>query len=411
MARAQYDLLIANQSGSALVADPIGHADPITNKPGHSRLELKPRHNEAGFAEFTVSAAPWILSALYTPDARVLVRRTDHRTGLVTTPFSGPVELPENGFTIERDGADGFGTVKVKMADDRVWAAYRLVYPDPAQPATNQLTLSRYAITAQNPETAMLALANLNLGPGALVARRLSGLTMAANANLMPGVTVSASFTRDTILSDALREVSRLAGGTGLGWRIVQAGAGLRFELFRPVDRSSSIVFSRLMGNVRELTYSQSAPTATVAIVGDATAGTGRVIKERANAAAAAAGWVRREVFVDARGAANATELEQAGDEALKDQGPVARFACKVIETPQLRYGVDFNIGDLVSAQPYAAGPYVTALVLGADVLVTPEGGEEVTPIIGTDNDVLADAKAAEIRRIWRALGRMQGAL
>jgi hypothetical protein len=410
MPRAHYDLLITNAAGSEVVTDPIGHADPTTNKPGHSRLELKPRHNEAGFAEFTVSAAPWILNALYTPDARVVVRRTDARTGLVTRPFSGPVEVPENGFAVDRDGADGFGTVKAKLADDRVWAGYRLVYPNPAQAATAQ-SVVRYTITAQNPEAAMLALANLNLGPGALAARQLPGLTIAANANLLPGASVSASFTRDTILSDALREVSRLAGGTGLGWRIVQAGSGLRFELFKPVDRSTSIVFSRLMGNVRELTYSQSAPTCTVAIVGDATAGVGRVIKERANAAAAAAGWVRREVFVDARGAANAGELDQAGDEALKEQGPVSRFACKVIETPQLRYGVDFDIGDQVSAQPYAAGPYVTALVLGADITVTPEAGEDVVPIVGTDNDVLADAKAAEIRRIWRTLARMQGAL
>lgn len=411
MPKARYELLVTNSAGSSIISDPIGHADPITNKPGHSRLELRPRHNEAGFAEVTVSAQPWILDALYTPDARVVARRTDERTAVVSTVFSGPVELPENGFTIERDGTDGPGVVKVKMASDHVWAGYRLVYPDPAQPSTNQLTTTRYTITSVNPETAMYALANVNLGPGALTVRRLTGLTMAANATLLPGVTVSASFTRDTVLSDALREVSRLAGGVGLGWRIVQFGSGLQFQVYKPTDRTASIVFSRAMGNVREIMFSQSAPTATVAIVGDATAGTGRVIKERINTAAHTAGWVRRETFVDARGAANATELEQAGDEALAEQGPQTRFAAKVIDTAQTRLFTDFQIGDLVSGQPYPGGPFTSTLVLGADIVVTPERGEVIEPIIGTDNDVLADAKAAEIRRIWRAIGRMQGAL
>ncbi len=411
MPKARYDLLITNPSGSTIIADPIGHADPVTNKPGHSKIELKPRHNEAGFGEFTVSAAPWILAAVGTPDARVVVQRTDETTGLVSRPFTGPIELPEDGYSIARDGTDGYGKVTVKVTDDRVWAGYRLVYPDPAQPSTNQTTTARYTVTSLNPETVMYSLANLNLGPGALVARRLPGLTMAANASLLPGVTISTSFTRDTVLSDALREVARLAGGNGLGWRIVQTSTGLQFQVFKPVDRSSSVVFSRAMGNIREVTHSQSAPTATVAIVGDATAGTGRVIRERINTGAHTAGWNRRETFVDARGAANSTELDQAGDEALKEQGPQARFAAKVIETAQNQLFVHFDIGDVVSGQPYDGGPFVSALVLGADIMVTPQRGEVKEPIVGTDNDLLTDAKAAEIRKLWRTIGRMQGAL
>ncbi|GLY08276.1 siphovirus ReqiPepy6 Gp37-like family protein [Actinoplanes sp. NBRC 101535] len=410
MGRSRYEVLITNAAGTTILTDPIGHADPVTNTPGHSRIELKPRHNEAGFGELQVSAVPWILSAVQTPDARLVVRRTDEPSGQVAVEFSGPIEAPENAYNIETDGTDGYGTVKVKCTDDRVWCGYRLVYPNPAQAATAQ-TSAKYAIAAVNPETAMYALANLNLGPGALAARRLTGLTMAAGASLLPGVTVSASFTRDTILSDALREVSRLAGGAGLGYRIVQTSSGMQFQVFKPQDLTASVVFSRPMGNIRELTYAASAPTATVAVVGDATAGIGRVIKERINTGAHSSGWARREVFVDARGAANAGELDQAGDEALKEQGPQTRFSARVIETPQLRYGFDYPLGAQVSVQPYGGGPFVSALVLGADITVTPDRGEVVEPIVGTDNDLLADAKAAEIRKLWRTIGRLQGAL
>lgn len=412
--RTRYDLLVVNQAGTSVLTDPIGEADPETNRPGHTKIDLSPRHLEAGFGEFTTAATPDLMDALYQPDARLLARRwPDDGNAPVEIVMNGPVEVPEQGFQIERDGPDKLGTVSVKFTDDKVWLGYRQVYPNPAQPATGQITTARYTITAVNPETAMYALANLNAGPGALTARRIPGLTMASPAGLKPGVTVSTSFTRDTVLSDALREVSRLAGGAGLGYRVEVGadGLGMRFEVFEPEDLTSEVVFSRALGNIRELTYSQSAPTATVAIVGDATAGVNRVVKERINTGAHAAGWVRREVFVDARGAANAAELDQAGDEALAEQGPQTVFAFKAIETPTCRIFYDYGIGSLVSGQPYIGGPFVTATCLGADITVTPDRGEQVVPIIGNSTDVLGNATAAEIRKLWRTVRRMQGAL
>jgi hypothetical protein len=412
MGAARYELLLTNPSGTQIIADPIGPADAETRRHGWTGIQVKPRHNEAGYGEFTTAATPAVLDAVYTPDTRVLVRRTDPISRTVSIVMAGPVEQPANGYDVRRDGVDGYGLVTVPFTDDKVWLGYRLAYPNPAQPSTGQTTTARYAINAVNPETAMYALANLNAGPGALAVRRITGLSMAAPVGLLPGAAITASYTRDTVLSDALRDVSRLAGGTGLGFRIVQAGTtGMRFEVFQPTDRSTSVVFSRPMGNLSTINYSQTAPTCTVAIVGDATAGVGRVIKERINTTAQTAGWVRREKFVDGRGAANATELEQTGDDALTDGGPQVRFAFQAIETPQTRYGVDLFAGDLVSAQPYVGGPFTSALVLGADITVTADKGDQVVLVIGSDTDTVVDAKAAEIRRLWRTIGRLQGAL
>lgn len=406
---AQYELLLTNSSGSTVITDPIGPGSAEKNTHGWTEIQLKPRHNEPGFGQFTTTGTPGVLAAVNTPDVRVLVRRTDPYSGAVSVAMAGPVELPENGYDAARDGPDGYGPLVVQFTDDRVWLAYRQVYPNPAQASTGQ-TVTRYTITTTNPETAMYALVNLNLGPGALAARRLAGLTMAAPAGLMPGTTVSGSFTRDTVLTDALREVSRLAGGAGLGFRIVQSGAGMQFQVFQPANRTQSVVFSRALGNISTIKYALSAPTVTAAIVGDATAGTGRVVRERTNTVAATAGWVRRETFVDGRGAASATELDQLGDQALTEGGPQTRFAFQAIDTPQARYGYDYTLGDQVSGQPYTGGPFVTALVLGADITVT-EKGEVTVPVIGSDTDVLVDAKAAEIRKLWRTLARLQGAL
>jgi hypothetical protein len=415
MGRARYELLVINAAGNTALCDPISAADAATQNVGYTSISLKPRYNTAGYGEATVAVKPDTLAALYTPDARVLARRTDKATGQVSIVMAGPIEEPEFTYDVARD-AKGAGQATIRWTDDKVWLAYSTVYPNPALTATAQ-TGNRYALAAVNPETAAYALVNASIGPGALAARRKAGLTMAAPAGLWPGVTVTTTWTRDVVLFDALRDISRLAGGAGLGYTIVQTTQGglpvLQFQVFKPTNRAGSIIFSRSMGNISKLTYRQSAPTATTAIVGDATAGIGKIVKERTNGTATAAGWARRETWVDGSSAANAAELEQAGDTALADGGPSTTFTCEVIETPQTRLFYDLFIGDQVSAQPWPGGPFLTATVLGADITYTAAAGEKTTPVIGlgVDSDVVDDAKATAIKKLWRAYGRLSAAV
>lgn len=414
--RAEYTLLITNPAGSSVVCDPIEVGDPRTGASGWSEIRLGPRLNEVGSATFTCTARPDVLAAVNDPDNRVVALRETESGDGPTIEMAGPIELPRHGYEARRDGSDGPGQLTVTFADDLVVLADRLIYPDPTQPATNQTTTTTYAITAQNPEDAARALVNLNAGPGALAARQTPGLVLGTDNNILPGVTISTSFTRDAVLLDGLREVARLGAVAAGTWprrprlRITQASNQLQFVVEMPPDLSASVVFSRELGSLSELAYEPEAPTDTVAIVGDATAGVGRVVKERVNSAAHSAGWRRREVWVDARGAANATELEQAGDEALAEGGPKTRLTFKAIETPSTRYGYDYPIGALVSVEPYA-GAMVSALVMGADITVTAKRGEEVSPIVGVEGDQVADRKAAEIRRILRRLSSLEGAL
>ena len=412
--RADYLLLVVSADGANILCDPIGATDPITGKPGWRRIELGPRAKQVGAGKFEVAAVPAIMAAVETPGARIVARRVLDDGSGTEVVMSGPIEQPTGNYQAERDSRDGYGTLSVQFADDLALMSHHLVYPNPAQASTAQ-TVARYSVAAVNPETVTRNLVNLNAGPGALAARRVPGLTLAAAAGLYPGTTISTSWTRDTILTDALRDVDKLAvatGGLGIGFRALQVGLGIQFQTYAPQDLSAKVIFSRAMGNVAELDYSVIAPTATVALVGDATAGVGRVIRERINAAAITAGWPRIEMFVDARGAANSTEMDQTGDQALADYGPRARVTVKGIDTAQTRYGYAFGRDDQVSVQPYDGGPFVSARCLGADIVVTPEAGETVNPIIGTDDDgIVFDAKAAEIRAIWRSLGKLQGAL
>jgi len=413
--RAEYTLLITDPAGSTVVCDPIEAGDPRTGSPGWSEIRLGPRLNEAGSGTITCTARPDILAAVNDPDNRIVARRENPGGGSSTVEMAGPIELPKHGYEARRDGTDGPGKLTITFADDLVLLAERLVYPNPALAATAQTT-TKYTITNVNPEDAARTLVNLQAGPGALTARRTPGLVLGTDNNILPGITISTSFTRDVVLSDALREVVRL-GAVAAGTyprrprlRVIPASGQLRFAVEMPPDLSSSVIFSRALGNIDTADYAPEAPTDTVAIVGDATAGVGRVVKERINAAAHSAGWRRREVWVDARGAANATELEQAGDDVLAEGGPKVGYILKAIDTPTTRYGYDYPLGAVVSAEPYEGAPMLSALVMGADITVTAKG-EDVVPIVGVEGDQVADRKTAEIRRILRRLAKLEGAL
>lgn len=410
--RPEYTLIVTNPAG-AQVIETIGEPDPETSTPGWTEINLKPRHLVVGYGDFTCAATPAVLEAVNTPENRVVVLREEAGAG-ASVEMCGPIESQPHGYQADRDGDDGPGRVTVRFASDDARLADRLVYPNPAAAATAQTTVTRYAITAVNPEDAMRALFNLNAGPGALTPRRFPGFILGADLGLLPAVTVSTSFTRDTILTDALREVSRLSaggnGGIGLGYRLVQVGATIEFQVFKPRDLSGVVVFGREFGNVDQLDYEPTAPVDTVAIVGDATAGVGRVIRERINTAALADGWFRRERWVDASGAANATELDQSGDKALDEGGATYKVSVVARETPDQRWRYDFGPGDQASVE-VAPGVFVTALVQGADIQVTGDQGEVVKPIIATSAESLMPATAREIRKIWRTINAKSGAL
>lgn len=406
--RAEYTLVITDPDGSAVV-ETIGEADAETGTLGWSNIDLKPRHLVVGFGEFTTAATPAVLEAISTPEARVVVLREADGDD-PTVEMCGPIESRPQGYQADRDGDQGPGVVTVRFATDDARLADRLVYPTPTLAATAQTVTTRYTITGVNPEDAMRALVNLNAGPGALVARRVPGLVLGTDNGLLPGVTVSTSFTRDVILTDALREVSRLAGGLGLGYRVTQVGTTIEFQVFAPRDLSGSVVFSRELGNVDQLDYVPTAPTNTVALVGDATAGTGRVVKERIDAAAAADGWFRREVWVDGSGAANATELEQLGDKTLAESGATYQVSLVARETSDQRWRYDFGPGDQASVE-VAPGVFVSALVQGADINVTPDRGETVKPLVATSAESLMPATVREIHKLWRTIQAKSGAL
>lgn len=406
---AEYEVQIVNPAGSSIMCDPIGVGDPDGGRSGWSEIKLGPRYKEAGNGSFLCRANPDLLEMVNRPEYRVVVRRRNP-FGNDDVEMSGVIEIPENGYAAEQDGVDGYGRLSVQFADDIVLGADELVFPDPAHDLNSQ-TVVRYPVTAGNTEDRMRALFNAQLGPDApLTERRLPGVQMGTDT----GITLTCpatSFTKDVYVNDALRKLGaqEFTGGLGIGFRIVQVGARIEFQTFTPRDLTDSVIFAADMGNIVSLIDKQIAPTCTVAYVGDAERGLARIVRKRVNQPALDAGWRRRVRFVDGSSAANADELDQLGDEALKEGAPKRQLIAVVRETPQQRFRYDLGIGDLVTVMDRRNRP-VSRFVIGADYTVTARG-EQIQPILGEEGETLTDATTLELIKQNKRIARLEGAL
>src|SRR5690606_2488261 len=68
-----------------------------------------------------------------------------------------------------------------------------------------------------------------------------------------------------------------LSGG-GLGFRVVQVGNNLEFQVYQPSNKTKSAFFSPLLGNLSSFEYSNDNPEANLVIIGGSGEGKDRII-------------------------------------------------------------------------------------------------------------------------------------
>lgn len=294
---------------------------------------------------------------------------------------------------------DADGKLTAAGGDDNIWLADVLVWPDPAHAVTAQTT-AFYSPAAAPAETLMKNLVNLNRGPGALVARRAPGLTV--ETDLGRGPTVTLADKRFEGLLDTLAEIGRnsrtnLSTPDGLGFRTVQDGTALQFEVYATADHLRDATFSFGLGNLTDASYTLTRPTKTLAILG-----AGREQLGVSNPIVVAQelleyDWVstspyypgvRVEGFVDV-GQIDPSALDaqdkadqRAADELTKGAGQAA-VTFKPVDTPHLRFRRDYQLGDYVTV----VTPYLTLQeqVQEAHLTYTADAGLVTELTVGTD--------------------------
>ncbi|MDR9817625.1 MAG: siphovirus ReqiPepy6 Gp37-like family protein [Candidatus Methanoculleus thermohydrogenotrophicum] len=137
---------------------------------------------------------------------------------------------------------------------------------------------------------------------------------------------------------------------SGLGWEISYDFSGQQFvfTVLEGADRSAEVLLSPRLGNCLVSGYRACLSDApTLAVV----AGQGEAADREIVEVGAAAGWDRREVFVDARDLDATDALIARGEEKLAEVGETTTLEVEYIPTPTYRYMTDFDLGDIVSAE------------------------------------------------------------
>ncbi|MBD2900798.1 hypothetical protein amrb99_98080 [Actinomadura sp. RB99] len=196
-----------------------------------------------------------------------------------------------------------------------------------------------------------------------------------------------------------------------LGVRVQQVGDELLFDVYVPQDRSGRVAFSQKSGNLRAYSLTRAAPTATHVVVAGAGEGSTRPFVERRDTDAATE-WRRViRTFVDQRSTDVVSELESAGDEALKAARGTGALSVTAVDTESCRFGRHFGLGDWVSVKLATGAVYVdqvTAVKITADK----DGVHPAEITIGTDpTDDNESDLYDRVRELEAALSALQRSL
>lgn len=228
------------------------------------------------------------------------------------------------------------------------------------------------------------------------------GVPVTIGTDLGRGSTVTTKV-RFSLLSE---EVERLADLGGIGVTLYRDGAGYVLDCYTPTDRTSRVL-SEANGALTKWSWEVSAPTATRVVAGGPGDGTSRVLATRVNTTAETAWGVVLESFADAADAANPTELNAKGDEALGEAAATAGFSLSIAETAALTYGKNLFVGDLVRVETLP-GVHVDDVLREVHLSQSADEGPNVTPMVGWSGQSPPRVLASTLQRMARALRRMR---
>jgi hypothetical protein len=286
--------------------------------------------------------------------------------------------------------------------DNKV-AYTRLAYPDPTKPATQQWQADDSGRAVSGP-AGHLVWNELDkaLGPGALANRRAAGVVIGSDVSL--GKTISDNLQWDVIGT----KLESWIDTTTTGYRFLYDPdtKSISLNLFTPRDRSKDVRFSKELGNLREFTWALTAPTVTRVIVACQGSGKNRYLYQQIDSQTEAEWGLQIEQFLDRRdlpikadpttGAPVKADLSvtdeqfntakqavlDAATEALSQGAKNGNFQIYPVDTPQIKFGRDYFVGDIVTVA--IDGVEYTDIVREVAITVDQGGqAETVAPTIG----------------------------
>lgn len=378
------------------------------------------RWKEPGSGQFVIPNYPYVNAQLEAGRRIVILRRV---LGLQHILISGPIEDVNEEWSDDGEKG-GMGELTVSFVDDMGWLGARLAYPDPTKTIENQTT--DFWTYTGNPELGMLQLVNGQAATGALAARRVPSLVTAAFSGVSGTGTVKLGPTTEVSprerlekVTDVLRKMATVGVGTGfhpdsLGFRVRQVTNQILFEVLRSTNLAGQVHFSAGMGNLKYYSFQRSAPKLTHLLVGgqadmsDPTATANRFIREFATADADTLKWGRFEGYTPRPGTDTLAQMQEVAKTEMVDTGQSARLAVSASDTVDQRYGIHYNVGDIVSVGLASKGAWVSAPVQTVNLQAWPTAGEVVGTTIGDQSARYDSAWIRKMRDIDRRIGKLE---
>lgn len=345
----------------------IGQIDDYTS------LAVIPRYNAIGSFVLEISADSGKANLLAEGNGLII------RTADGDLVDSGPIRTVDWS---RSKGDSGAGKLTVGGVSDTEVLARYTCWPAPGSAIGSQAD-TVYKISGAVAETAMRTLVDLNAGPGALATRKNPLLTLAANGNRGPVVTRQLNQ-----FDNLLAVLTDIANAAKLGFRVVQAGSGLQFQVYEPTDRSGTAKFAFRLGNLTDANYSTTPPTCTRAVVVAGGQSSPRQCKTYDRSDPLFPG-LTIEQFVDLTSVDTASvdlaaQMDQAAEEALTSGAGQGALSISPIDIPQLQYGRDYQVGDTVSAMVRES--WLTDVVREVTLTCTAAEGTTVKAAVGSSD-------------------------
>jgi hypothetical protein len=408
---------------TVLVTDPflavVG--DPISK---WQTLQVTLRWKEPGSGQIVLPADAYVREQMQ-PGMRIVVLRRLQGTQHVL--ISGPIE--EVLWECSDGGDDNAapGKLTITFVDDLGWLGARVTYPNPDRLPEQQV--ADYWTYTGNPEQGMLQLVNTQAGPQALSARQVPKLVVAAYSGLTGSTTVAITGTSDVSprekferVTDVLRKMCTLGANSGipgatvyhpdsLGFRVRQTTQNgepiLLFEPLRSRDLTGEVHFSFGRGNLKYFSYQLTAPTTNALIVGGSGSGSEAFVREFVAEEPGNTEWGRFEGYLSQAGTDTFDVMQAAAREQFAETVAGARLATNAADTPDQRFGIHYNIGDIVSVQ-LAPGHFEIAPVQTVALQASPTAGEVVGVTVGSQAARYDSPFIARFRELDRRLARME---
>jgi hypothetical protein len=290
--------------------------------------------------------------------------------------------------------------------------ANRIAFPNPAAAWSGQSAAGADAVTSVPLETAIKHYVNVNAGPGAISGRKVPILSVATDAGRGGTVSYSAQFTDgvDLNLMDIIRTL--VATGGPMGVQVTDNGSGgLVFDTYVPRDLSGYAYFSERLGNLVSISFALADPLVTNALVQGASGAFTEVTGDGSSD-----WWTRVEQYVDQTSSTDATQVTQAGQDAIAQGAATPQLSITTIDIPALVFGRDYFLGDRVTVET-RNGDTVTDIISQVDLTIDPMATPPIwsVPTIGYPQDPGAADPSfsaqllANVRRLERRLDAQRG--